>query len=100
MQGSDEKVKLISLKKRRKSAEYWIAETKKWRSIDSSDLFDVMELLLTQRQLQVMQFLNDGMNMAEISRKLLLSQGHIRQIRAVICRHIKLGRSMINLNCE
>jgi DNA-binding NarL/FixJ family response regulator len=87
---------MMTFEHRRRSAETWVAETAKRGSVASSDLFGVMERLLTPRQLEVMQLLDDGMNMADISRKLSLTPERIRQIRAVIGRQIIRAQRMLN----
>lgn len=51
---------------------------------------------LSPRQIEVMLMLDDGMSMAEISRKLKVTQPRVRQLRDVLARKVRRARRIVD----
>lgn len=71
-----------------------IAELDALSAVGWSDLFGVIERL-SPRQIEVMLMLDDGMSMAEISRKLKVTQPRVRQLRDVLARKVIRARRIV-----
>jgi DNA-directed RNA polymerase specialized sigma24 family protein len=74
-----------------------IVERTEYSPLFSSDLFGEIKKLATPREMEVMQHLDDGLKMSEISRLLKISTGRVQQLRASIGRKIRRAQRILEV---